>query len=104
MGVVVGFLALTTSATLSLELAYCDQHEQNATNDDEKENKEVLKAFEAINSTAQISLHHEYLLIETLPSFVVEEDEEAPADQKMSCVSGKVLKILFRRIISPNAP
>lgn len=112
-GVLVGFLALTTSSPVPAYL--CDQQEQSTDHSDaesgdeqdaekEKDSKEVLKSFEAINSTAQISLVHDALLIETLPAFAVEDDEEVSAERQ-ACVTGrKVLKILFQRIISPNAP
>lgn len=99
-----GFLALTTAAPFPKNIVQCDQHEQGTSGDDEQGHEETIKAFEAINSTAQISLNHEYLLLGVLPSFDVEEDEEVSSDQKSFSIGNKALKILFRRIISPNAP
>lgn len=104
IGVVVGFLALTTSVPLTIELTECDKQEQSTSKEEEKAPKEVLKAFEAINSTAQINLDHAHLLLETLPSFVDEKDEEVPSEQKSFLAGNKILQILFSRIISPNAP
>lgn len=104
LGLIVGFLAITVTAPFNptphvAELAQAD----GQTTEDAQQPEVTLKALDAIPSTAHVSLVHEYLLIDILPDLA---DDEAPAKGKeVSVVAGsKVLKILFRRIISPNAP
>ncbi len=103
-GVIVAFLAISTStAQLSHYLCDGDKQEQQSTDDEQSEDQEIVKAFEAIPVTAQTSLNHEFLLLDILPE-LEEVDEEIISTETPEFAGSKVLRILFRRIISPNAP
>ncbi len=104
LGLIVGFLAITVTTPITPqlnieELAQVD----NAPTEEEQQPETVLRAFDAIPVTAHVSLTHEFLLIDILPSFESLE-EDITAGEEAVCAGSKVLKILFRRIISPNAP
>lgn len=102
IGLVVGYLALTTVApTMKLEL--CDKKEQ-AEKDQQSDEQEEIKSFEAVHSNAPFTLEHHYFLLEELPEFACEDNKAELSEQSISLAGSKVLKILFRRIISPNAP
>ncbi len=77
--------------------------DQTEDTNDESAPDQVIKAIDAINYSSQIHVSHHSILIEELPE--VEEAIEAEIDQNVLVTSAsKALKILFRRIISPNAP
>lgn len=103
-GLAVAMLAVTFTApvlTVS-EQSQSLQADQPAADDDSSETT-VIKAFDAITSTIQIHLTQAFLLIEILPDqeVLVQEPGE---DQESITAASKVFKVLFRRIISPNAP
>ncbi|WP_421891235.1 hypothetical protein [Marinoscillum sp.] len=104
LGLIVGFLAITVTTPIAPqlnieELAQVD----NSSTEEEQQPEASLKAFDAIPATAHTSLTHEFLLIDILPSFESLEEDLATGEEAV-CAASKVLKILFRRIISPNAP
>lgn len=103
-GVIVAFLSISTSTTqLSPYVCDGDQQEQESPDDGQSKSQEVVKAFEAIPVAAQTSLNHEFLLLDILPE-LEEADEEIISAETPEFAGSKVLRILFRRIISPNAP
>lgn len=100
IGLAVGFLAISTSHYPKLSVL---MDTEQAAEQSENDEGAVLKAFDAIPSSAQFTLTHEFLLINILPDLSEEKDEESTCED--TAISGsKILKILFQRIISPNAP
>lgn len=100
MGLLVGITSITVS---SIPLPVASSQEQAENSDENEEADETLKAFDAITSSIQVSLEHSFTLIDVLPD--MEEVKEGFSEIKEGLpASDKVLKILFRRIISPNAP
>jgi len=62
-----------------------------------------IKSFDILNSTAHIELDHQFVLVREI---VEESDEEIANDFKHQVQSYciRAFQILFRLIISPNAP
>lgn len=106
IGLAVSVLALTVSAPVQCVLGD-DQVVQQDLHDDEapaEQESPSLKAMDAaIPATAQVSLQHEFCLIDILPELEEPQAEAEPKNQFIS-KANKVFKILFCRIISPNAP
>ncbi|WP_421873592.1 hypothetical protein [Marinoscillum sp.] len=100
MGLLVGITSITVSST---PLPIANAQEQAEKGDENEEADVALKAFDAITSSIQVSLEHSFTLIDVLPD-VEEVKEEFSVIKEGLPASDKVLKILFRRIISPNAP
>lgn len=100
LGLLVGFtsLAMSTIALPQVEIAQSDDDQG-----EEKESDLSIKAFDAITSSVQVTLDHSFFLIDVLPE-MEEFDEDFTESQEALSAGNKVLKILFRRIISPNAP
>lgn len=98
-GIMLGLLVLTQSAFEPEQIE--DKQEQSDTEQNEKQ--QFSKSVAVPSSSLQINLDYQsYLLNEVF--FQDLEDEKNP-DVKLCLHSAqKVLKILFRRIISPNAP
>lgn len=65
--------------------------------------KSQVKAIDAITYSSQINVNHQSILIEELPEDEVEKEENLETNPVVAYCS-KALKILFRSIISPNAP
>lgn len=102
LGLIVGFLSLTITSPI---VPIADASEYNQTDDKQSSDQEItsITSFDAITSSLHLDLSKEIFFIETLPTFEPQKEEEIRTDQLV--FSGdKVLKILFRRIISPNAP
>lgn len=100
LGILVGFtsLTMTTLAIPQAEVASADADQA-----DNKGSELSIKAFDAINSSVQVTLDHSFFLIDVLPE-MEEMDDEFVESQEALTAGSKVLKILFSRIISPNAP
>ena len=80
-----------------------DKQEQSGTDNEKKETQQFSKTALVPTSSLQINLDYQsYLLNEV---FFQDGDEgESPAIECIIPSAQKALKILFRRIISPNAP
>ena len=102
MGLLVGVTSITVS-TAPLPINAVAQEQSESTEDQQEEGDVVLKAFDAITSSVQVSLEHSFTLIDVLPD-IEEIKEEFSEIQESLPASDKALKILFRLIISPNAP
>ncbi len=101
LGLLVGFLSLTISGSYSFVCEDATEVTPEQTSDEEET---VISTFDAITgSSIQFSFGQESFLIEILPEF--NDQEEAVASSQSAILAfDKVLKILFQRIISPNAP
>lgn len=100
MGLLVG---ITSIAVNNAPLPVVHQDHSCDSNDEHQTNDVSLNAFDAITSSIQLNLEQSFILIDILPD--LEEVQEEFSEIAKSLPSpNKVLKILFRRIISPNAP
>lgn len=101
LGLLVGFASLAVPSlafpTVEVAQAEADQAEDNGAD------RVSIKAFDAINPSVQVSLDHSFFLIDVLPQ-MEEVEDEFDDNQKAVTAGSKVLKILFSKIISPNAP
>ncbi|MEQ8547719.1 MAG: hypothetical protein RIC03_07410 [Cyclobacteriaceae bacterium] len=100
LGLIVSILILCTSnhQFTSQEKTAADQGEESS------EIPQLgVKSFDILNSSAHIELDHQFVLVREI---VEESDEEIARDFKHQvqshCIRG--FQILFRLIISPNAP
>ncbi|MEQ8472794.1 MAG: hypothetical protein RIC35_16500 [Marinoscillum sp.] len=100
LGLLVGFVSLAVPS-INMSTAEVAQSEDDQSNDQRAELS--IQAFDAINSIAQVSLDHSFFLIDILPE-MEEVEDEFDVSQDATTAGSKVLKILFSRIISPNAP
>ncbi|WP_424962364.1 hypothetical protein [Ekhidna sp.] len=100
-GMVLALFVLTQSVFVQ-EQSY-DQQEQRDSEEEKGETQQISKAEAVPTSSLQINLDYQsYLLNEV---FFPDEDEyKSPAVKQILPSAQKALKILFRRIISPNAP
>lgn len=91
---------MLTQASFVIAQPHPDTQEQSDTGEDAQL---VTQTIAVPSSSLQINLDYQsYLLAEV---FYQDEDEEKAPQVTLSLSSvQKVLKILFRRIISPNAP
>jgi len=105
LGLSVGFLSITLTAPLLPQVTVDTVADQlnGDQSDDEQKPELSLKAFDAITSSVHISFNHDFLLIDILPD-LDDQEEETTGHEQTVLPGSKVLKILFRRIISPNAP
>lgn len=103
-GIFVAILVMSTT-TVQISQYLCDAQEVEHPTDDNNaaKDQESLKAFEAITTSAQITLEHEFSLIHILPE-LINEEKEYFSSENLTTIGGKASKILFRQIISPNAP
>lgn len=76
---------------------------ENSTGEEDAEAGQIVKSIDAITYSSQINVTQQSVLIEELPE---DEDEEIVEIEDNFVISNtsKALKILFRRIIAPNAP
>ncbi|RED93643.1 hypothetical protein C7460_12453 [Marinoscillum furvescens DSM 4134] len=105
IGLAVSVLALSVSTPVQCVLEDDQVVQQDVQDEETPSGRETpsLKAMDAIPATAQVSLQHEYCLIDILPELEEPQAEPKPKNQFIS-KANKVFKILFCRIISPNAP
>ena len=101
VGILIGFFAMNAEVYISTTSPSDKTEEKSAT--EEGTSNEVVKSFEAISSSSQISFSHEAIVVDELPEISEVEETETDGKRFFPPVS-KALKILFRRIISPNAP
>ena len=98
-GVFIALFVLTQAALVPDQLP--DRQEQN--NTEKGETPQLAKVAAVQSSSLQINLDYQsYLLTEVF--YQDQEEENAPVITLISPSAQKALKILFRRIISPNAP
>ena len=102
-GVVVGYLALSTATDYRVDNQQEVTAENQAADEDSSSQESIQSLNVAIPSSAQVNLHFEYLLIDILPGLEV-ENEEVDTSNETNGTSQKILKVLFQRIIAPNAP
>ena len=102
-GVMVGYLSLSTA----VDYQVIDQQDITAEDQSSDEKSPTQESIQSLNvaipSSAQVNIHFEYLLIDILPGLEVENEEIDTSNEKTG-TSQKILKILFQRIIAPNAP
>ncbi len=101
LGLLVGITSITVSSSPLPILV--EQDTKGAEQDDSKEAESLVKAFDAITTSVQVSLEQAFILIDVLPDLEEAHEEFAETDEK-AATPNKVLEILFRRIISTNAP
>ncbi|WP_258099364.1 hypothetical protein [Marinoscillum pacificum] len=101
MGLLVGITSITVSSS-PLPIAI-QQNADTEKSDESKESDVSLKAFDAITSSVQVSLEQSFILIDVLPDLEEVKEEYSEVVENFPSPN-KALKILFRRIISPNAP
>lgn len=98
-GVMIALFVLTQAAIVPQPIE--DKQEQSDTEQEEKQ--QVTKSAAVPSSSLQINLDYQsYLLTEVF--YQVLEKEKAPDAKVVLPSAQKALKVLFRRIISPNAP
>lgn len=97
-GVLVGILAVSTAPHQNLSA-----HPSEQCAEPDESGEAVLKAFDAIASSTQITLNHEFLLINVLPDLEEEDPTEEKGEEQV-LIGSKIFRILFQRIIAPNAP
>ncbi|MFY0599484.1 MAG: hypothetical protein JXR03_07415 [Cyclobacteriaceae bacterium] len=98
-GILIGFCGVTMNDTWSVKVS--QTIEESA--DDDNQSDQVLKSLDAITYSSQINVTHQSVLIEELPEEEIEAEIEIEDSFVVSNIS-KAFKILFRSIISPNAP
>ncbi|MFT6881977.1 MAG: hypothetical protein ACI83W_000337 [Marinoscillum sp.] len=104
LGLLVGFLSLSIGGSYTIETADIAITDVSKTSEEQPEQEMMISNFDAITtSIGQFSFSHESILLEILPALDDQEETETIA-QSTILYSDKVLKILFQRIISPNAP
>jgi len=105
LGLVIGFLSLSLPSYENFEIVSdtADQEESNGEESSNKNETTVSSLNALIGSSLQFSFDHQSFLIHTLPD--VEDQVKANSEsQSTVLIFDKVLQILFRRLISPNAP
>ena len=101
LGLVVGYLSMTSMDAMNQIRQ--DQTVQTETGDQDATEDQVLTALDVISAPSQIHLEHHFALIDVIEDWYDDEEEELRSDQQDFKV-WKVLRVLFRKIISPNAP
>ncbi|MFY0607814.1 MAG: hypothetical protein JXR10_13940 [Cyclobacteriaceae bacterium] len=104
LGLLVGFLSLTISGSYTFVSQATAEVNTQQPSDEQSKDETVISSFDAITgSTIQFSFGQESFLIEILPE-LDDQEETKSVSQSSILALDKVLKILFQRIISPNAP
>ena len=99
-GVLLALFVLTQAAIVPDQVAPDEQEQSDAK---EGNAQQITKAAAVPSSSFQINLDYQsYLLNEVF--FQDEENDKTPIAELLVPNAQKALKILFRRIISPNAP
>lgn len=101
VGLLLAFVSLLTVAPVPSPATNAPVAQEQGT--DREADADKLQAFEAITSPINFSLTQDFFLIEVLPE-LKESDQSLPDETQAAPTVSKVLKVLFRRIISPNAP
>jgi hypothetical protein len=102
LGLMVGFVALTLTTPLVPQVQIISS--QSGDQDEQSDLPEMaVSAFDAITSTVHFNLDHGFHLDYILPDLEDDGVESGSTDQ-VTLPGTKALRILFRRIISPNAP
>ncbi len=104
LGLLVGFVSLTLTTPVVPQVQITASESGN-NNDQQSDQQPELKvgAFDAITSSVHINFHQDFQLNYILPDLDDDSEETSSTDQVI-LPGSKALKILFRRIISPNAP
>ncbi len=95
----IGLFVLTQAAVAPQYSA--DKQEQSDSK--ASENQQITKSAVVPTSTLQINLDYQSYLVSEL-FYQDDEDEKVPVVKTFLPATQKALKILFSRIISPNAP
>ncbi len=95
----IGIFVLTQAVIIPNEQV--DKQEQGESESDASQ--QISKSAIVPTSTLQINLDYQSYLVTEL-FYQDDEDEKVPVVKTLLPASQKALKILFRRIISPNAP
>ncbi|MFT6867647.1 MAG: hypothetical protein ACJA08_002490 [Cyclobacteriaceae bacterium] len=102
LGILTGFCALSVNNQLSYSFTAPSSTAED-TSENPESSSQVITAIDAISYSSQINVSLHSILLEELPE---SEDniEEELEENVVTFSASKALKILFRRIISPNAP
>lgn len=95
----IGLFVLTQAAIIPEKAV--DKQEQSDT--ESQENQQITKPAAVPSSSIQFNLDYQSYLLEEV-FYKDEETENAPVVKQILPSAQKALKILFRQIISPNAP
>jgi len=103
-GILLALFVLTQAVYVPMQVA--DSYEQQGTSDtedDTQEPQQLTKTAALPSSLLQLNLGYQsYLLNEVF--FFLEDEEKPTTFKQILPATQKALKILFQRIISPNAP
>ncbi|MEP0984595.1 hypothetical protein [Ekhidna sp.] len=98
-GIVIGLFVLTQSVLVNEQVP--DNQEQS--DSEGKEKQQITKPTVALSTSLQINLDYQsYLVTEVFHQGV--DDKKTPLKTRIIPTLEKALKVLFRQIISPNAP
>lgn len=97
-----GVLMIAGSAN-SHETTALDSTEQGTDGEEDPENGLKFSIQEAVTHTIQVSVAFQSFLIVVLPELKEVKFEEG-ASNKLSLANTEQIRVLFRLIISPNAP
>lgn len=101
LGLLIGLFVLTQTVVPSIQHEKTEQTEQSS---EEENSYQELKLSDAIpSSSLQINLDFQSFLLEEVTMSDDNEDGRALSELALPSAQ-KALKVLFRRIISPNAP
>gem|GEM_PF-2840202 len=100
MGLVVTILILCTS---NYQLTSVDYSVTDQTEGSQEIPSLSIKSFDILNSSAQIQLNHQFVLVREIEA---ETDEEINVDLKnqIQYHFSRAFQVLFKLIIAPNAP
>jgi len=96
-------VSLLILCTTNFQLSEVEQVAVDNTEDSGNIPELSIKSFDIFNSSTQVALNHQFVLVRELEE---ESDEEISNDIKHQMLThcNRAFKVLFRRIISPNAP
>ena len=104
LGLLVGLFVLTQTVAIPGDASDEDRQEQSESDTQSSNDQDQANLSEAVPSTgSQIYLGFQSILLQEVTTGSEKEDRGI-ALEKIVPATHKALKILFRRIISPNAP
>lgn len=99
-GLVLGLFVLSQSAAYSINTQTEEVKEEQKSKEGNTE--QYIKLADAVpSSSTQINIDYQSFLLEEL---TLDDVDEEPKPVRFDIPLGKALKVLFRQIISPNAP
>lgn len=103
MGVLVGLLVLTQTTVNTYSQAEKSEDKKEHSDTDSSQSEQVTISEAVPTSGSQINLGFQSILLQKL---VLDEETEGQGSviEKLVPTTQKALKVLFRKIIAPNAP